>query len=137
MTMHNVLRLTCAAAVVAACTQAQAADRRMPIDFIGEWCNPTTFKGETNYTLPSWSEDHTCKEIMSIDQYGFAFNMGGDKEIYCEPENIRTSRDTAQSGTAYLATIVASCYIGTAPSQKTRRTYEFNRYKGNIYIKQK
>ena len=135
MTMPTLLRLTCAAAIVVACSQVRAADKRMPIDFIGEWCNPTRYEGETDYTLPSWSEDHKCNEIMSIDQYGFVFNMGGDKETYCEPENVRTSRDIAPSGTAYMATIVAACYVGSTPSQKTRQTFAFRRYKGNISIK--
>jgi hypothetical protein len=137
MTMSTLARLTCATAIMMICGQAHAADKRMPIDFIGEWCNPTTFEGKTNYTLPSWSEDHKCNEIMSIDQYGFVFNLGGEKETYCEPENIRTSHDTAPSGTTYMATIAASCYVGSTPNQKARRTFEFERYKGNIYIKQK
>jgi hypothetical protein len=58
MTMPTLARLTCAAAIMMICGQAHAADKRMPIDFIGEWCNPTPFDGKTNYTLPSWSEDH-------------------------------------------------------------------------------
>ena len=100
------LRIVCvAAAGLIACSYARAAEKTMPINFIGEWCNPTTFEGKTNYMLPSWSEDHKCNEIMSIDQYGFAFNMGGEKETYCEPVNIRTSHDTAPSGTTYMATI--------------------------------
>ena len=105
------LRIVCvAAAGLIACSYARAAEKTMPIK---------------------------CNEIMSIDQYGFAFNMGGEKETYCEPVNIRTSHDTAPSGTTYMATIAASCYVGSNPNQKTRRTFEFERYKGNIYIKQR
>ena len=33
--------------------------------------------------------------------------------------------------------IAASCYVGSNPNQKTRRTFEFEWYKGNIYIKQR
>jgi hypothetical protein len=137
MTIPTLARLTRAAAIMMICGQAHATNKQMPIDFIGEWCNPTMSDGKTNYTLPSWSEGHKCNEIMSIDQYGFVFNLRGEQETYCEPETIRTSHNTAPSGTAYRATVVASCYVGSTPNQKARHTFEFERYKGNIYIKQK
>jgi hypothetical protein len=64
----------------------------------------------------------TGNEIMSIDQYGFVFNLGGEKETYCEPENVRTSHDTAPSGTAYTATITKG-FIGRSTSSDTRATF--------------
>jgi hypothetical protein len=120
-----------------AANYAHAAPKKMPIDFIGEWCTPSKDGDTTTYTLPSWTEDHKCTEILSIDQWEFAFNMRGEKEIYCDPESIRTKQDTAPSGTAYFATISASCYEGTTPDRKSHRTYEFERYKGNLMIKSK
>jgi hypothetical protein len=47
---------------------AHAAPKRMPTDFIGEWCTPSKDGSATTYTLPSWTEDHKCIEILSIDQ---------------------------------------------------------------------
>ncbi|WP_315806869.1 MULTISPECIES: hypothetical protein [unclassified Bradyrhizobium] len=109
----------------------------MPIDFIGEWCTPLKDGDTTTYTLPSWTEDHKCEEILSIDQWEFVFNMGGDIEIYCDSERIRTRQDTAPSGTAYFATISANCREGLNPNRKSHRTYEFERYKGSLMIKSK
>ena len=44
------LRIVCvAAAGLITCSYARAAEKTMPINFIGEWCNPTTFEGKTNY----------------------------------------------------------------------------------------
>ncbi|MDT4739243.1 hypothetical protein [Bradyrhizobium sp. WYCCWR 12699] len=114
-----------------------AAQKKMPIDFIGEWCAPEKDGDTTTYTLPSWTEDHKCTDILSIDQWQFVFNMGGEEEIYCDPVSVRTKADTAPSGTAYFATISANCYAGTAPDRKTRRTVEFERYKGRLMLKSK
>ena len=33
-----------------------------------------------------------------------------------------------------MATIAAACYVGSTPSQKTRQTFAFRRYKGSISI---
>jgi len=123
--------------IAVAAPYAHAAPKRMPIDFIGEWCSPSTDGDTTTYTLPSWTEDHKCVEILSIDQWTFAFNMGGDKEFYCDPENIRTKQDAAPSGTAYFAVISASCYEGTSPNRKSHRTYDIERYKGRLMIKRR
>lgn len=135
--MNKTILAAALCSISMATNYAHAAPKKMPIDFIGEWCTPSKDGDTTTYTLPSWTEDHKCTEILSIDQWGFAFNMGGEKEIYCDPESIRTKQDTAPSGTAYFATISASCYEGTAPDRKSHRTYEFERYKGNLMIKSK
>ncbi|MGJ5195559.1 hypothetical protein ACQR1E_01945 [Bradyrhizobium sp. HKCCYLRH1030] len=118
-------------------TNAFAAPKNMPIDFIGEWCTPSKDGDITTYTLPSWTEDHKCNEILSIDQWEFVFNMGGDVETYCNPESIRTKQDVAPSGVAYFATISANCREGLNPNRKSHRTYEFKRYKGNLMIRSK
>jgi hypothetical protein len=137
MTMPTLLRLSCAAWIVVACSHARAAENQMPIDFVGEWCTPTKDGNTTEYTLPSWTNEGKCTEILSVDRWGFAFNMGGEKEIYCSPESIRTKQDTAPSGTAYLATILATCAAGDTLDRKSHRTYEFKRYKGRLTIEAK
>ncbi len=113
----------------------------MPIDFIGEWCTPSEDGNTTEYTLPSWTADGKCTDILSIDQWEFGFGLGihdaNKIEIYCRPDSIRTKQDTAPSGTAYFATISATCYPGTHPDQRTRRTFDFERYKGRLTIKMK
>jgi hypothetical protein len=50
------------------------------------------------------TEDGRCTKILSIDQYGF-FGEGR----HCEPVNMRLTKDTAPSGTAYIATVTARC----------------------------
>ena len=111
------------------------AEKTMPIEFVGEWCAPNKNGDTTTYTLPSWTEDRKCTEILSIDKWSFVFNLGGEKETYCTPESIRLRHDTAPSGTAYMATVSASCALGDTPNRTSRRTYEFERYKGSIMVK--
>lgn len=133
--MHNLLRLSCAAAIAVACSQARAAEKQMPIDFVGEWCSPSTFEGKTKYTLPSWTDEGKCTDILSIEKWGFTFSeKEGGKT--CLPTTIRTKQDTAPSGTAYLATINARCLKGgvLTSGSGTPETFEFQRYKGSLTI---
>jgi hypothetical protein len=112
--------------------------KQMPIDFVGEWCNGTTFEGETNWQLPSWlgEDDAKCGNILSVTKYDFSMVIG--KTSYsCYPDAIRTKEDTAPSGTAYLATINAHCTTGSETGRGNAALFEFHRYKGNIYIKRK
>lgn len=139
MIMHTLLRLTCAAAITAACTQAHAAPlKQMPIDFVGEWCNGETFEGETNWKLPSWLEEDNpkCTNILSVTKYDFSMVID-KRSLYCLPDAIRLKEDTAPSGTAYRATINAHCTTGQETGRGKPATFAFHRYKGNIYIKQK
>jgi hypothetical protein len=128
--------LLAGAALATLASPALAAAPKMPTDFIGEWCAPTRDGNTANYTLPSWTEDRKCTEILSIDQWNFVFNLGGDKETYCDPKTVRTKRDTAPSGTVYSATVSADCYDGMIANRHTLRTFEFFRYKGNMTIKE-
>ena len=99
------LRIACLAALgVVACSHARAADKTMPINFIGEWCYSSQENKTTSYTLPSWKEDGHCTKILSIEQWGF-YGEGR----HCEPVNVRLTKDTAPSGTAYIATVTARC----------------------------
>ncbi|WP_420967077.1 hypothetical protein [Bradyrhizobium sp. B120] len=118
-------------------SSAYPGDKIMPIDFVGEWCSPTTDGNTTNYTLPSWTQDRKCTGILSISKLDFTFNMGGEKEVYCDPEAIRTRQHTAPSGTAYFVVISANCYLGSAPNRKNWRSFEFSRYKGNLTVTEK
>lgn len=126
-------------------TAAQAAPlKQMPIDFVGEWCNGETFEGETNWKLPSWVDEEEgggkCTNILSVDKYEFRMVIN-KKSLTCSPDAIRMKSDTAPSGTAYLATINARCMTlnnGVPESQPGKpATFEFRRYKGNIYVKVK
>ena len=133
--MHNLVRLSCVAAIVAVCSQAGATEIQMPIDFVGEWCSPSTFEGKTKYTLPSWTDEGKCTDIISIEKWGFTFSEreGGRT---CLPTSIQTKKDTASSGTAYSATINARCLKdGVQPSEAVPpQTFEFQRYKGSLTI---
>jgi hypothetical protein len=124
------LRIVCvAAAGVIACSHARAAEKTMPINFIGEWCYSSQENKTTSYTLPSWTEDGRCTKILSIDQYGF-FGEGR----HCEPVNMRLTTDTAPSGTAYIATGTARCQPDGPVTAGKLQTFEFNRYKGNLTV---
>jgi hypothetical protein len=118
-----------AAAGVIACSHARAAEKAMPINFIGEWCYSSQENKTTSYTLPSWTEDGHCTKILSIDQYGF-FGEGR----HCEPVNMRLTTDTAPSGTAYIATVTARCQPDGPVTAGKLQTFEFNRYKGNLTV---
>jgi hypothetical protein len=53
-----ILRMLCvAAAGVIACSHALAAQKTMPINFIGEWCFSSQETKTTSYQLPSWTFD--------------------------------------------------------------------------------
>src|SRR6266478_667181 len=95
--MQKLLRIVCvAAAGVIACSHARAAEKTMPINFIGEWCYSSQENKTTSYTLPSWTEDGRCTKILSIEQYGFV----GDGR-HCAPVNMRLPvyfRPSAHSG---------------------------------------
>ena len=137
--MRIPLPLACAALMVAACAQARAVQlKQMPIDFVGEWCNGTASGDQTNWMLPSWVEEGgKCTNILSVTKYDFSLQING-RALSCSPDVIRQDHDTALSGTTYLATISAHCNNREGiQGRGTPATFEFSRYKGNIYIKQK
>jgi hypothetical protein len=133
--MHSLLRIVCVAtAVVIACSHARAAEKTMPIYFVGDWCSPwrdDVTKNTAMYTLPSWTEDGHCTDILSIDKYGFYFVK---EKRHCEPVNRRLGKDTAPSGTAYKATVTARCQPDGPATAGELKTYEFSRYKGNLSV---
>src|SRR5262245_53484923 len=91
LTMLSLLRIVyVAAAVVIACSSARAAEKTMPINFVGDWCHSSLEKNTTWYTLPSWTEGGHCTKILSINQYLF-YGEGR----HCEPVNMRLTKDTA------------------------------------------
>jgi hypothetical protein len=48
------LRIFCvAAAGIIACSHARAAEKTMPMNFIGEWCYSSQENKTTSWTLPS------------------------------------------------------------------------------------
>jgi hypothetical protein len=122
------LRIVLAATVIA-CSPARAAEKTIPINFIGEWCFSSEENKTTSYKLPSWTEDGHCTKILSIEQYGF-YGEGR----HCEPVNLRLAKDTAPSGTAYTATITARCQPDGPVTAGVLQTFEFYRYKGNLTV---
>jgi hypothetical protein len=124
------LRTVCvAAASLIASSHASAAEKTMPINFIGDWCYLSQEDKTTSYQLPSWIEGGRCTKILSIDQYSF-FGEGR----HCEPVNMRLTKDTAPSGTAYIATVTARCQPDGSVTAGKLQTFEFNRYKGNLTV---
>ena len=102
----------------------------MPIDFIGEWCSPFRDKSKSMYTLPSWTDEGKCTDILSINKHGFYFNS---ENIHCEPVSILLGKDTAPSGTTYEAIVSARCQVD-GPTVGKLRIFEFSRYKGHLII---
>jgi hypothetical protein len=128
--MHCSTRIiSLAAAMIIGGSTAPAAEKTMPIDFVGDWCFSSVDGGTTEYKLPSWIEDGHCTKILSINQYGF-YGEGRS----CDPVNLRLSKDVAQSGTAYKAVITASCQKDGPVTGGTRQTFEFLRYKGTLTV---
>jgi hypothetical protein len=128
--MQSLLRTIWAAvAAVIVCSHARAAERTMPIDFVGDWCFSSVDDKTTEYKLPSWIEDGHCTKILSINQYGF-YGEGRS----CEPMNLRLSKNTAQSGTAYTAVVTARCQKDGPATSGVLQTFEFLRYKGTLTV---
>ena len=128
--MHSLLRIIWVAAVVViACTPARAVGKTMPIDFVGDWCFSSVEDKTTEYKLPSWIEDGHCTKILSINQYGF---HGEGRS--CEPVNLRLSKNTAPSGTAYTAVVTARCQKDGLVTAGVLQTFEFLRYKGTLTV---
>jgi hypothetical protein len=125
------LRIICivAAAGVIACSHARAADETLSINFVGDWCYASQDKNTTSYTLPSWTEGGICTKILSIDENGF---HGEGRS--CEPVKIGLKKNTAPSGTAYTATVTASCQPDGPVTLGKIQNFEFNRYKGNLTV---
>jgi uncharacterized protein YecT (DUF1311 family) len=124
------LRTVCiAAAGVIACSHASAAEKTIPINFVGDWCYTSQENKTTSYVLPSWTEDGHCTKILSINQYSFY----GEGQ-HCEPVILRLTTDTAPSGTAYMATVTALCQPDGPVTAGKLQTFEFNRYKGNLTV---
>jgi hypothetical protein len=135
MTRRKLLRLFFAVTIVVVCSRARAAEMQMPIDFVGEWCSPSTSERKTKYTLPSWTEEGKCVDILSVEKWGFTFSeKEGGKT--CVPTTIRTKVETASFGTAYSAMINASCLKGgiVTSGSGTPQTFNFQRYKGSLTI---
>jgi hypothetical protein len=124
------LRIICVAgAGVVVCGQAHAAEKTMSINFVGDWCYASQEKNTTLYTLPSWTEGGICTKILSIDENGF---HGEGRS--CDTANIGLKKNTAPSGTAYIATVSASCQADGPVTAGKLQNFEFNRYKGNLTV---
>lgn len=103
----------------------------IPIDFVGDWCSPSRDKNKSMYTLPSWTDEGKCTDILSINKYGFYFNS---ENVHCEPVSILLGQDTAPSGTTYEAMITARCQVDGPVTVGKLRIFEFSRYKGHLII---
>ncbi|MGY3482265.1 hypothetical protein ACVW1C_000148 [Bradyrhizobium sp. USDA 4011] len=118
--------------------------KQMPIDFVGEWCNGEAYGGETNWKLPSWVDESEnggkCGNILSVSKYEFSMTMGKE-DFSCTPDSYQVKGDTAPSGTTYVALIQSHCHTAKAGAQSMDMvgrglpvTFQFKRYKGNIYV---
>jgi len=131
--------LLATAAVIGALTSPVLAGnsaKTMSTDFVGDWCFGDGYDAqtkETNYRLPSWTEDGQCDKtkILSIAKYGFRLEYW---DVYRDVVSARHTSNTASSGTAYTAKVTASC-SRSGNWTPTVKTFEFNRYKGNLYVK--
>jgi hypothetical protein len=82
-------KLLLAAVAVAALTSpvlAANSAKTMSADFAGEWCFGLGYDAQTkdtNYTLPSWTEDGQCDKtkILSIRKYDFVFNVNDNRIV--------------------------------------------------------
>ena len=133
--MYSLLRIVCVAtAVVTACSHARAAEKTMPIEFVGDWCfsgRDDVAKNKDWYMLPSWTEDGHCTNILSIDKYGFGF---ASEKKNCEPVKMRLGQSTPPSGTGYTATVTARCQSDGRVTAGELETFDFYRYKGNLSV---
>ena len=48
--------------------------------------------------------------------------------------SVRLTKDTAPSGTAYIAMVTARCQPDGPVTAGTIQNFEFNRYKGNLTV---
>jgi hypothetical protein len=125
-----------ALAIAAPVSRAHAAEKTIPIDFVGDWCrSPSNDEPEHKdtawYTLPSWTEGGHCTGILSITKDGFYFSS--DK-LNCDPVKLRLGQVVAQSGTAYKATVTASCQPDGPTVEGKLKTFELYRYKGRLSV---
>jgi hypothetical protein len=106
MTMRKLL--IAAVALAALAGSANAAEKYLPmtIDFVGDWCFDNEDAQGAYYKLPSWIEGQ-CKNILSINKWAFSFT---DDDLFCQPVAIKTSSDTAPSGTNYDMMVSARCW---------------------------
>jgi hypothetical protein len=120
--MKRVL-LSAAAVIALAMPAVAAAEKTMPIDFVGDWCSPSRDKNTTWYTLPSWTEGGHCTDILSINKYGFYY-----ANWHCEPVNMRLEKDVVSSGIGYTAKVNARCQPDGPVTAGKFQTFEFWRY---------
>jgi hypothetical protein len=119
----------CAAASAIAFGEAHAAQRTMPIHYVGDWCFESQESTTTTYALPSWTEEGRCTKILSVSEYGF-YGQGNN----CEPVKISLREDTAPSGTAFIAQITARCQPDGPVTGGKLQTFKFERYKGHLSV---
>lgn len=81
------------------------------------------------YALPSWIEDGHCTKILSINEYGF-YGQGSN----CEPVKLSLTKDTAPSGTAYIAQVTGRCQPDGPVSAGSLQSFKFERYKGHLSV---
>lgn len=76
-------------------------------------------------------ESATRRRILSITKDGFLFGVTNQ---YCMVVSARYTSETAKSGTAYMVKVTADC-SPVGPWKPKPMTFEFERYKGNLYVK--
>jgi hypothetical protein len=66
--------LATATAVLVTASHTHAAEKNVPmtIDFVGDWCTDKGSDTDGAYALPSWTENHRCKNILSVGKYLFS-----------------------------------------------------------------
>lgn len=104
----------------------------MPIHFVGDWCFESEDAATTTYALPSWTEGGVCTKILSVNEYRF-YGQGNN----CDPLDVSLKKDTAPSGTAYVARVTASCQPDGPVVAGKRQLFVFERYKGHLSVTKK
>lgn len=125
-----------ALAIASLVSRAHAAEKTMPIDFVGDWCrSPSNDEPEHRttawYTLSSWTEGGHCTGILSITKDSLYFSS--DK-LNCDPVKLRLGKDVAPSGTAYKAMVTASCQPDGPVVEGKLKIFELYRYKGRLSV---
>lgn len=132
----RVITAVIALAIASLVSRAHAAEQTMPIDFVGDWCRSASndepeHKDTAWYALPSWIEGGHCTGILSITKDGFYFSSA---KLNCDPIKLRLGKDVAPSGTAYKATVTASCQPDGPTVEGKLKIFDLYRYKGRLSV---
>jgi hypothetical protein len=120
-------------AAIAFASASHAANPKMAVEFVGDWCLADVEPDgqRLNYRLPSWMGGEPCDRILSIDQWGLS---DSNSQQSCSlARSMRVKANQGHTGVFYEATITLSCY-GSLENKTKIRVFKFERYKGNLWV---